>query len=83
MPVQAHHPAPVGQRRVARDKHAALAGGDGLVGVEAEDAGVDSSVPTSAPPQVVGSACAASSTTFSPRRRAMSSSAGMSAAKPA
>ena len=34
-------------------------------------------------PLVLGSACAASSTTFRPWRRAMSSRAGMSAARPA
>ena len=38
--VQAHHARPRGQLGVARDQHAAFAGGDGLVGVEAEDGGV-------------------------------------------
>jgi hypothetical protein len=37
--VQAHHPGPVRELFVARHQHAALAGGDGLVGVEAEHGG--------------------------------------------
>jgi hypothetical protein len=34
--MQTHHPRPLGQLGVSRDEHAALARGDGLVGIKAE-----------------------------------------------